>query len=482
MVKDILLDIEASDVQLTDKQNDAFIYYETIWGKVFDADDDSTLFLNIVVPYSQQRILTFPDNGIFSCNILAQYFPEDRNFKIRFVLGNENEYFHFDEQSSFHEYVIAKSYLEDFYTLQPISACQLMNINDDGKYTIVIRKDEPNSAEIYTFGNNDLLFGESDNQSAKLLSLCGPGNNYRYPISGVGITDYINTVIGDSNLGQRMIDEFSGNNTPVISANFDNETGNLIVSQSSEQEEEIEFEELTEEDIKIIRSADDDFIRKMTLSIVNDEFTPSEFIDEIGKISDIFAIYIFGDYGKSMLCDEELNGYAITFDENINGKSGFVGVANKSFITLSAILNAGDLILINNRKSLRYTDDSGEVKVVLPFLLVPTETSFNGSKTEDISLFKKVSLNGMEENNDECAIITQKCKIVYSCYVSDYNNKSNGIYRITINDQSIRNILVVSHDHLTGRLITYISANSTISEVKLNQEKGQLIITKDNNE
>lgn len=482
MVKDILLDIEAGDVQIAENPDNAFIYYETIWGKVFDTDSDGTLFLNIIVPYSQAKALTFQSNGTFSCNILAQYFPDDRGFNVRFVLEQNGTYTRINSQSSFPESTVGKSYMEDFYSLQPISACQLMNINENGKYCVVIKKDDLLSAEIYSFGNNDLLFGESDDQSAKLLSLCAPGKNYRYPISGVGITDYINTVVGDTELGKRMVDEFSGNGTPVISANFDNGTGNLIVSQSSEQASEIEFEELTEEDVEIISSADDDFIRRFSLSVSYGEFLPSEIINEISELSDIYSINILGDNSMLFLCEEKLDGVAIAFGKNTDGKCGFIGISNNNFVTLSSTLNIGDLIYLNNRKSLEYTDENGTKTVIPPFVLLPFEDSFDGSEMEDNSYFKRVSFSWSGKNNDECAIITKKCKIIYSCYLSDYNNKQNGIYKITVNEQSVKNLLVLTNDHITGRLIAYISANSNITEIRQNKEKGQLIILKDDNE
>lgn len=482
MVKDILLDIEASDVLFSDKLDDAFIYYETIWGKVFDTDDEGTLFLNIIVPYSQQRTLTFSQDGVYSCNILAQYCPEDRNFKIRFIINQNGEYVKFNTSDDFPEYVVGKSYIEDFYNLSPISACQLLNIDINGKYKIVIRKGDVVSAEIYSFGNKDLLFGESDDQSAKLLSLCAPGKNYRYPISGVGITDYINTVIGDTNLGEKMLEEFSGNDTPIISASFDNANGNLNVSQSSEQVVEVEYDELTDDDMKIICSADDDFVRRFTLSIIDGEFSPSEIIDEIASLSDIFAIHILGQHSSEMLCDEILEGYAIVFDVNSNGKCGFIGVKDSSFVTLSATLNVGDLIHLGNRTNMEYVADGAKKSIIPPFVLVPIETSFNGGKINDNSYYKRVSFNDDGESNDECAIITKKCKLIYSCYSTDYRSKSNGVYRISVNKQNIKDLLVLTHDHITGRLIAYVSVNSNITDIKQNQERGQLIITKENNE
>lgn len=478
MVKDILLNIDASDVRFTDKSDSAAVYYETIWGNVFDTDTANILYLNIVVPQAQSKLLTFDGNGDFSCNIQTAYHPEDRDFYVRFVILQNGEYKQFSS-SSLPSSARAKSYFDDFYNLQAISACQLLNIDENGYYEVVIHNSDTLSAEIYSSENSDLLYGESDDQSAKLLSLCAPGKNYRFPITGVGITDYINTVIDHTNLSERMISEFKSNSTPVISASFDNTSGNLKVEQSSEEEQDLDFEDLTDSDYEIIQAADDAFIRKYTLSTADTDITASDIILELASLVDVYAIYELEDVEKTVLQDTKLPGYALVFDTNTNGECGFTGLKNSNFVAVSAELNPGDLIYLNNRKQLSYTDGSTEKQATVPFVFTSPDKTFNGSATNDDSYYKKVAVTSNKTTYDECAIIMKKCKLFYSCLVDDLNNAKNCIYKIEVNNLSVKNLLVLVNDHITGRLIAYTSANTDISSIKQNQEKSQLIISKE---
>lgn len=480
MVKDILINIEASDVQLIDRANTATIYYETKWGKIFNTDDESRLYLNVIVSYNQLSLFVFDTDGAFSCNVKSSYYPEDKEFYIRFIVEQNGEYKSF-KSASIPNTIKAKSYVDDFYNLSPISACQLLNVNENGNYKIMIRNRDLLSAIIYSSESNDLLYGSSDDQSAKLLSLCAPGNNYRFPISGVDITSYINTVIDNTNLGKRMIDEFKSNNTPVISASFNNSNGSLNIEQSSEEEHDLVFDELTSTDFEIIQAADDDFIRRFTLSVSDDDINASDILLELAKLTDIYVIYEFGDVEKTLLQDEKLPGYALVYGTNTNGKSDFVGFKNTKFATISASLGVGDLIYLNNAKTLSYTDGETKEQIVVPFVITPPEATFDGENTmADASYYKRVSVVSSKNTYDECAIIMKKCKLFYSCLVEDLNDIRNGVYRISINNASIKNLLVLTHDHLTGRLMAYVSANTNITGIQQNQEKSQLIISIDN--
>jgi len=42
--------------------------------------------------------------------------------------------------------------------------------------------------------NGDMLIGPSDTQERQMLMLCGKGDLYRYPTTGVGITEYIGAI------------------------------------------------------------------------------------------------------------------------------------------------------------------------------------------------------------------------------------------------------------------------------------------------
>lgn len=106
-----------------------------------------------------------------------------------------------------------------------LTPAKLMLINSDGFYCISGNKD--GSCTIYSACETDFTIANADNQTARLMCLCAPGKNYRYPITGVGISKYLNSIIERTDIGNRLVSEFQSDNISLDDATYDVETKKL---------------------------------------------------------------------------------------------------------------------------------------------------------------------------------------------------------------------------------------------------------------
>ena len=96
-------------------------------------------------------------------------------------------------------------------------------------------------------------------QSSQLLSICEPGKYYRYPTSGIGTTKYIGSVVSNTDLGDKIIEQFKNNGISVQDAEFDASTGELQVIFFNEEIDQDEgLLEISELDVSEVDVSDEE--------------------------------------------------------------------------------------------------------------------------------------------------------------------------------------------------------------------------------
>lgn len=479
MAKDLLLNIDVGDILLEKKLDSDNLCFNSKWGKALDGDNDGVLYLNIIIPSMYKNSLRYDENDIFECNFKATYCPDTRYFFIRFLIDNNGIYQNLDSSIiPIPNILSVKTYKNGSFELTDIGACQLPIININGEFKIVTRKTDNTIAELYSSSSSDIDFGNSSDQSAKLLSLCAPGKNYRYPLSGVGITDYINSVITNSDLAEKLVNEFSNNNTPVSSAEFDPDTGDLKITQSEDLEEDISgnIEDL---DLDIVLNASDEFIRE-TLKTTNDVPT-ADVLKEFSELENIYGIFFLGDVQMDMVNDKTLGNKTFSFYHDTTNESYFKGYDAPNYVVVSGTLYPGDIIMLKNFvwETPSQNKENGDiVEVNTPFVITDEQQDFDGTLIKDESLYSKVSVQIFDTRYDECGIILKKCKVFYTLHAQDLISKSKGVFRLNVESDVARDMLCLVHDPITGRLLAHIAQNSNIQSINLDQQRGRLLITK----
>lgn len=265
LAKDIQIDIDSADLIISDTSNKRQTIFEVVWGNVLDGDAQDDLYANIIVtPENQSTLIYDEENNTGSCYVHFPYYPSTSLFKIRFVTLNDGEYqpysnnFYNKEFDSF-------SYVKNWLSENVVSASEIRLININGLTLVLFQSDENgDKAYIYSNEKTDLLVIESDDQSAQLLAICAPTKYYRYPTTGIGITNYLNSVVKHSDIGDRVISEFENDGTPIQTANFDPSTGKIattFIPRNIEEDNSV-LTDMDDLDVKLLKRATDQNIRK----------------------------------------------------------------------------------------------------------------------------------------------------------------------------------------------------------------------------
>ena len=82
---------------------------------------------------------------------------------------------------------------------------------------------------IYASGRTDFNIVPALRQNTNMMLACLPTNNYRYPLTGVGLVRWTKSNIDNSGLADILQQQFSNDGTPVISAKYNYDTMKLDI-------------------------------------------------------------------------------------------------------------------------------------------------------------------------------------------------------------------------------------------------------------
>lgn len=108
--------------------------------------------------------------------------------------------------------------------LKFLCASELSLVNGLGNY---VMQQEEGKMLVWSAELTDLRQGNANVQNRDLLLQCVPTNNYRYPLSGVGLVRYLHANLDASGLADVLQREFEADGVKVMNAAFDAEDGNL---------------------------------------------------------------------------------------------------------------------------------------------------------------------------------------------------------------------------------------------------------------
>jgi hypothetical protein len=114
-------------------------------------------------------------------------------------------------------------------TMKNVYASQLLTISED-KFYFKLNKE---CIDIYSGNESDVYIVPANRQNANLLLKCLPTNNYRFPLSGVGLIRWVNSNIHHTELSSVLQREFEADDMYVKNASFDLDTKKLHLDLDS---------------------------------------------------------------------------------------------------------------------------------------------------------------------------------------------------------------------------------------------------------
>lgn len=151
------------------------------------------------------------------------YTPEYKEFYIRIkrIFGSEIESF-VQNPVDGSEWFLVRTGLHG-KEMKNAYASQLLRISEDRFYIKLNRE----YADLYSGNISDVNIISANRQNANLLLKCLPTNNYRYPLTGVGLIRWTNSNIDHTQLSTILQREFEADGVYVKNASFDFESKDL---------------------------------------------------------------------------------------------------------------------------------------------------------------------------------------------------------------------------------------------------------------
>nr|DAP24441.1 MAG TPA: hypothetical protein [Caudoviricetes sp.] len=106
-----------------------------------------------------------------------------------------------------------------------VYASQLITISENNFFISFNGK----YVDIYSGNETDVNIIKANQQNSNLLLKCIPTNNYRYPLSGVGLIQWLHSNINYTDLSYVIKKEFEADRVNVKGAEFDTETKQLYL-------------------------------------------------------------------------------------------------------------------------------------------------------------------------------------------------------------------------------------------------------------
>ena len=456
MAKDTIIEVRSGDIVLENTIKNVS-YFEAVWGNLFDSD--TQLYLNVIVPYHKIKDLTFK-NDEQSIYIRATYKSVCSNFIVRLVTKNSSDLY--EPLSQNIEYpAYWKPELNN--TDEPLDASKLPLINIDGYYLVLLTRYNNtnfNMAMFYSAYQSDIKVGDASNQSAQLLTMCAPGSFYRFPISGVDLTKYINSIVANTDLGERLQSEFEGDSKIINDATFDSYDGNLDLSFSDNNEETNgTLTPVDELDVELLKVADDKFVETL-LQEEAGEIDSNSIIAEFSSFSNVVGTFFFHGTNAERKPYESLS---------LNSKYDEDGalIQDSKYWIVNISVSAGTILFFN-------LPSNYEKEPVPPIL-------FKLLDGEETVLYMPTPYEYLGEMNGGSykvgAIVLRDSIMSYVVRGSAYA-RGEGVYVVNNIKDALNNFLVITHNKITSRLMGYVTTNSTIKNVKLDTATGKIWVLK----
>lgn len=448
MVRDLMLDMKERDLLMEDKSNAVEPVFNSIWGNIFEEDDEiDVLLCNIIIPEAYWSMIAY-ENGELTCRFTSAYMPSTSHFRIRLVALRNGKHSLFSNIRGDFGLPVS-SYALTKNIASPIPACMLPYIDIDGEFLVKFVQNSKSEildkAYIYSSKLTDIDVNYSDNQASQLLTLCAPGKSYRYPTTGVGITNYLNCVVAHSDLQSVLEAQFDADNKPIQDADFDNETCNLNVLASPEQEQnDTDLDDIESLNVNFFGLFTDEYVRR---NVVLSELSDTDFMELLNDYENVLNIILFKD--DTTIATRIANKVEA-------GAFNGVGdiVASNSHYIVTATLEANSIIMFDDEKE-------DEVKDAPIFIINDSdETRLYTSLVEQPYW--------LTESCHKCFILKRRATIKYMIR-QDQFRAGKGLYSIPQTSANIKNMVGLVQDINTGRLLGIVSNSTNISDITLDE-------------
>ncbi len=218
MTTDILVNTSQKDL-IGDNSKSGRTFFVAEYG-MHRIGSDQTSYLDVIIP---AKYSVSP--GTEDVYVKAPYIPVAGPLNVRFLSLSGTTY---TIIQVFGENSLPMSVASADGTLSYMNACSIMGIDIDGYLRLSCNSDD-HVCEVYKAGDSDLNIGNSDRQCVEMMMQCGPGKNYRYPITGIDAPRFIGSIIDRTTAAEDILRELEDDRHTTKDVTYNDETKRMRV-------------------------------------------------------------------------------------------------------------------------------------------------------------------------------------------------------------------------------------------------------------
>lgn len=216
--QDIQIDTQYGELKTTDNIVGKTLYDLVLPDYVEGADNDNYIYGDVFLPKGSEKRV---QDG-FQAHVYLPYAPQYKELMLRFRVGDTDDN---------PEYVINRTTNQLWYPVvlpggESIRLAEFRRLNSENYYNLILSKGR---LELYSGHETDLLIKASLPQNETFLLKASAGTLYQYPLTGVGLIDYLHGNFENTGLAAKLQSEFEADNMIIVNAYMDSATGELLL-------------------------------------------------------------------------------------------------------------------------------------------------------------------------------------------------------------------------------------------------------------
>lgn len=215
--QDIQIDTEYGELETTDNIVGKALYDFVLLDYAEGLDNDNYCYGEVVLPKGSEKRV---QEG-FQAHVYIPYRAVYKMMMIRFRAG--------DDEGA--EYVVNRATNTPWYPVVlpdggEIRLTEFRRLSSENYYHLAL---SGGVLKLYSGHETDLLIKASLSQNETFLLKASVGNLYQYPLTGVGLIDYLHGNFENTGLAVKLQSEFEADNMVIINAYMDSATGELLL-------------------------------------------------------------------------------------------------------------------------------------------------------------------------------------------------------------------------------------------------------------
>lgn len=209
--QDIGIDTEYGELETTDN----IVGKEVFQFTALNTDDNFCYGEFTVQSDSRLRI-----KSGFEIHSLIPYKPIAKPLRVRFCVDSDLQEYILNPTNNSQWYDVA------LHNGSSVNLSEFRTVNEDNYFNLLLLSDK---VFLYSGKESDLMITPSLSQNQSCLLKTSTGGSYQYPLTGVGLIDYLHGNFENAGLAQKLQKEFDADNMIVVNAYMDSESGELLL-------------------------------------------------------------------------------------------------------------------------------------------------------------------------------------------------------------------------------------------------------------